>query len=107
MKSPFENIDRAFCPFFDESITIKTKDGTTGIFEVSCFVDGTADPLTDDMIDTEREDITFLFRKSDWSFVKNLQRGASIHRVANGKKYAVSQAKLDNALGWVVTAREI
>lgn len=54
MKSPFENIDGAFCPFFDETITIQSKDGSSGTFEVSCFTDGTADPLTDDMMETDR-----------------------------------------------------
>lgn len=106
MKSPFENIDGAFAPFYDETITIQSKDGSSGTFEVSCFTDGTADPLTDDMMETDREDITFLFKKCDWAFVKKLQRGATIQRMANSKKYSVSEAKLDNALGWVVTARE-
>lgn len=107
MKSPFEKIDGAFCPFFDETITIESKDGSSGTFLCCCFTDGTADPLTDDMMETDREDMTFVFMKGDWAFVKKLQRGSTIQRMSNSKKYSVSEAKLDNALGWVVTAREM
>lgn len=107
MKSPFERIDCAFEPFFDETITIQTQDGSSGTFICCCFTDGTSDPLTDDMMETDREDMTFVFKKRDWAFVKNLQRGAMLQRMSNSKKYSVSEAKLDNALGWVVTAREI
>jgi len=32
MKSPFENIDGAFVPFYDETITIQSKDGSSGTF---------------------------------------------------------------------------
>ena len=106
MRSPFENIDGAFVPFFGEDITVSTKDGRSGVFPVCVFTDGTADPLTEDMMETDREDINIVFRKCDWPFVKGLVRGDQIMRERNGKKYAVSQAKMDNALGWVVAARE-
>ena len=106
MKSPFEKIDRAFAPFYDETITIESKDGSSGTFLCCCFTDGTSDPLTDDMMETDREDMTFVFMKGDLAFVKKLQRGATIQRMSNSKKYSVSESKLDNALGWVVTARE-
>ena len=106
MKSPFTDIDGAFMPFFDEEIVVTTNDGRTMMLSASIFTDGTSDPLTDGMMETEREDMTFLFRKCDWAFVKTLKRGDEIQRNANSKKYSVSEAKLDNALGWVVSARE-
>ena len=106
MKSPFEQTDGAFLPFFDETITIESKNGSSGTFKCCVFTDGTADPLTEDMMETDREDINIVFRKCDWPFVKGLVRGDQIMRERNGKKYAVSQAKMDNALGWVVAARE-
>ena len=107
MKSPFYNIDCAFAPFFDDAITIKTPDGKSGTFSACLFTDGTSDPLTDDMMETNREDITFVFRNKDWPFVKNLQRGAIVRRLVNNKEYSVSEAKYDNALGWIVAAREM
>ena len=107
MKSPYEHIDKAFAPFFDEQIAVTTNDGSrTTVMHASVFTSGTSDPLTDDMIETEREDVTFVFNKGDWPFVKGLQRGATIKRMKSNKKYAVSEAKYDDALGWLVTARE-
>lgn len=107
MKSPWKDIDiRAYEPMFDEHASIKTPDGKTTTFEVAVFTDGIGDPLTDDMMDTEREDVTFVFKKADWSFVKNLTRGTIVTRCSYDKEYAISEAKLDNCFGWVVTARE-
>lgn len=70
------------------------------------FVDGMGDPVSDDMLDTEREDVTFVFAKKDWPFVKTLKRGATIRRGDVGTEYAVSESKLDNCLGWCVKARQ-
>jgi hypothetical protein len=107
MKNPWKDIsDAAFLPMFDEHASVKTPDGKTTTFEVAVFTDGIADPLTDDMMDTEREDVMFVFKKKDWSFVKNLTRGTIVTRCTYDKEYAVSEAKLDNCFGWCVTARE-
>ena len=107
MKSPWKDIDiRAYEPMFDEHASIETPDGKTTTFEVAVFTDGIADPLTDDMMDTDREDVTFVFKKNDWPFVKNLTRGTIVTRCEYNKEYAISEAKLDNCFGWVVTARE-
>lgn len=91
---------------FDEHVSIETPDGKKTTFEVAVFTDGIADPLTDDMMDTDREDVTFVFKKQDWPFVKTLKRGAVVTRCSCDKSYSVSEAKLDNCFGWVVTARE-
>lgn len=107
MKNPWKDIsDAAFMPMFDEHASVKTPDGKETTFEVAVFVDGMADPMSDDMIDTDREDVTFVFKRQDWPFVKKLTRGATITRCVNDKIYAVSEAKLDNCFGWCVTARE-
>lgn len=105
MKSPWKNNDDAFEPMFDEHASIITPDGKRTTFEVAVFVDGMADPLNDDMMDTEREDVTFMFKQKDWPFVQTLTRGASIIRCSSSKEYVVSEAKLDNCFGWVVVAR--
>lgn len=107
MKNPWKDIsDAAFAPMFDEKAAVKTPDGKATSFEVAVFTDGTADPLADDMMDTDREDVTFAFKRKDWPFVQTLKRGAIVTRCGCGKTYSVSEAKLDNCLGWVVTARE-
>lgn len=103
--SPWKDFDEAFEPMFDESVSVKTKDGKKTTLRVSVFTDGTADPLAADMMDTDREDVVFMFKKADWPFVKTLKRGATVTRCSYGKEYAVSEAKLDNCFGWVVTAR--
>lgn len=105
MKSPWKDNDDAFCPMFDETIAIKTIDGNTTSFEVAMFSNGTSDPFSDDMIDTEREDVMFVFKQEDWPFVKAITRGTTI-TACNMKQYSVSEAKLDNCFGWVIVARE-
>ena len=105
MKNPWKSSDEAFCPMFDEKVAIKTPDGDAITFEAAVFMDGMADPLAADMMDTDREDVVFMFKKADWPFVKTLKRGATVTRCSYGKEYAVSEAKLDNCFGWVVTAR--
>ena len=107
MKNPWKDIsDAAFIPMFDEHASVKTPDGKETTFEVAVFVDGMADPMSDDMMDTDREDVTFVFKRKDWPFVQKLTRGATITRCVNDKIYAVSEAKLDNCLGWVIKARQ-
>ena len=107
MKSPWKDIsDSAFEPMFDEYVSIKTPDGKSTSLVVSMFTDGMSDTLTEDMMDTNREDVTFVFKKQDWPFVQTLKRGAVVIRCSCDKSYSVSEAKLDNCFGWVVTARE-
>lgn len=107
MHNPWKDIDdRAFVPMFDENVAIKTHDGNKTTLKAAIFVDGMADPLTDDMMDTEREDMTFVFAKKDWAFVKTLKRGATITRCSDRKQYSISDVKLDNCFGWCITARE-
>ena len=106
--SPWKDFDEAFEPMFDESVSVKTKDGKKTTLRVSVFTDGTADPLMDDALDTEREDITFVFARRDWPFVQKLVRGDTIERAEfNGLTYKVSEALLDNCLGWCVKARSL
>lgn len=107
MQSPWKDIaDGAFAPMFDETIAVITSDGKNTSLKAAMFTDGMGDPVSDDMFDTEREDITFVFAKKDWPFVATLKRGAKIQRCKVGIEYAVSEVKLDNCLGWVIKARE-
>ena len=68
MKSPFENIDSAFAPMYDEDIWVQRKDGQQTTLQASVFVDNTAMPLSDGMMDTDCEQINVLVRKCDWPY---------------------------------------
>lgn len=104
--SPWGETDDPYNPMFDETIGIKTVDGKTTSLRAAVFVDGFADPLSPDAMDTEREDLTFVFPMEDWPFVRSLTRGATITRPGYDKEYTVAEAKRDNLLGWIVVARE-
>lgn len=69
MKSPFGNIDDAFAPMFDEKVAVKTVEGKETNLRACMFIDGDSDPLADDMMETERDDMIFMFQKKDWPFV--------------------------------------
>lgn len=80
MTSPFRHTDKAFEPFFTEKVSVRTNDGKrTSVLYAAVFTTGQAEPLADDdMLDTEREDMTFVFRKREWPFIQQLARGATI-----------------------------
>lgn len=107
MKNPWKDIsDGAFSPMFDETVAVITPDGNKTSLMAAIFTDGMGDPISDGMMDTEREDVTIVFAKKDWPFVSTLKRGAKIKRCKVGIEYAVSEAKLDNCFGWCIKARE-
>ena len=72
MKSPFRHIDSAFDVFYDEHIVVECKDGRKQILEVCVFTDNTGDVLAQDMIDTDREDISIAVKHEDWQFLDNI-----------------------------------
>lgn len=106
MKSPWKDIaDGAYMPMFDETVAI-AQGGKQTSLKAAVFTDGMGDPVSNDMLDTEREDMTFVFAKKDWPFISTLKRGAKVERCSCGKTYVVSEATLDECLGWVIKARE-
>lgn len=111
MKSPWIDNDKAFAPMFTESIVISCKRSNKTIkqtIEAAVFVDMTGDAISDNTLDTDREDIGIVCRKEDWAFVQKLLRGDSIERTeVNGVKYSVKEVKHDSIMGWVITARSI
>ena len=103
MKSPFENIDAAFAPMYDEDIWISRKDGQQTTVQASVFLDNTALPISEDMMDSDCEQINVLVRKCDWPFIKALVRGDVLKR--DGKRYTVQEVVSDGAMGLVIKAR--
>lgn len=59
--SPWGETDDPYNPMYDEVVGIKTTDNKTTSLRAAVFVDGFADPLSPDAMDTEREDLTFVF----------------------------------------------
>ena len=106
MKSPFEDIDAAFDPMFDESIVL-SHCGETQTIQASVFLDNTADPITGDAMETDREEIYIVCKPQDWGYVSQLARGDKVERIAFGTKYKVTEAKRDAVLGWCIHARSI
>lgn len=109
MKSPFEHIDSAFDVFYDEQILVECKDGRKQTLTACVFTDNTGDVLAQDMIDTDREDISIAVRREDWALLQNIEIQDSIHRIVNGKcvKYKVSDVLDDYSMGKVVKARSV
>ena len=103
MKSPFDNIDTAFDPMYDEDIWVQRKDGQQTTLQAAVFTDNTALPISDEMMDTDCEQINVLVRKCDWPFIKALVRGDTLKR--DGRKYTVQEVVTDGAMGLIVKAR--
>ena len=109
MKSPFTHIDSAFEVFYDEQIVIECKDGRKQTLDVCVFTDNTGDVLAQDMIDTDREDISIAVKREDWQFLDNIGIQDTITRFVNSKcvKYKVSDVLDDCLMGKVIKARSI
>lgn len=110
MKNPWENIDKAFQPMFNEPVKVISKrDSKTVEQTVVCcvFSSSTGEPLTDDSLETDRVDLDFVFKRQDWKFINTLKRGDKIQRVGLFKKpeYVVMTVVEDDVMGLVVKAR--
>lgn len=109
MKSPWTDNDKAYSPMFTESVVIsgtRGQDSFRQTIEAAVFVDNTGDALTDDAIDTDREDIDIVCRRKDYAFVQKLVRGDLVERTAyNGIRYAIKEIKNDAVMGLVISAR--
>lgn len=105
INSPWDADAEAFDPMFCDPVTI-THGGKKTTLNAAVFVSGTGDPLLDSSVETERDDITIVVRKTDWPYIQNLTRGDSIVR-PNGKRYKLSAVECDEIMGWCLAAREV
>lgn len=106
-ESPWKNADNAFELMYDESIVVK-HGGEKATVNVCVFTDNTGEALTDDAIDTTREDIKVVCKLEDWPYMSKLIRGDTIERTAyNGMKYKVSESVFDALMGWCIIARSV
>lgn len=111
MKNPWKNIGLAFSVMYDEEVVIELEDGTRLPVEAMVCTDNTAEPLSEEMVDSSREDIAILLKEDCWEVVlAKVKRGNLLERPCvpkNGKKYSVSSVILDSAMGLVVRARSM
>ena len=106
MNPKFDN-PRAFGPMFDETVSVlSVRDGVSRrvALAVSVFSEGTAEPISDGLVDTEMESVSFVAREADWPFVKSLRRGDSITRM-DGTAWQVLSVRRDEIVGFIITAR--
>lgn len=107
MRNPWKEQDDAFDMMFDESIVVKHGDNKATVV-VSVFTDNIGDSLSEDTLDTTREDIKIVCKRKDWPYMSRLLRGDVIERTSyNGVKYKVLEAKFDALMGWCIYARSI
>lgn len=105
-RSPWKHNETAFDLMYDECVSIKPKNGMRTTKQCCIFIDNTADSLSEDMQETNREDIILTFRDCDSKYVNTLKRGDVIYRVEHGNKtYAVQSVVDDRVMGLVVKAR--
>lgn len=106
MKSPFRHIDSAFDVFYDEQIVVECKDGRKQTLQACVMTDNTGDPLSEELVDSEREDLNIVARRCDWAFVQTLARGDKAIRLCTNKKYVVQEVVEDFVMGLVVKVRQ-
>lgn len=110
MKSPWENIDTAFNPMFQEPLAVTCKRNNNTIEQtITCcvFSSTTGDPLVDESLETDRVDLDFVCKRCDWKFVHTLRRGDTLKRIGLFKKpeYVVESVIEDDVMGLVIRAR--
>lgn len=107
MRSPWTNTDNAFEPMFNDVIEIVCSNGNRQTLSCVLLTDGTGEVLTNEMIGTDRQDISLNIKKEDWWFLKNVEIGDIINREVNGTKmtYSVSEIVDDFLMGKVIKAR--
>lgn len=95
LANPWKDSDNAFDAFFDETVIVSSPSGDNKTtLPVAPFTCSTGDPLSEDMMDTERLDMSFVFRRTDFPRIKTLTRGWKIER-PGGKTYVVSRVVTD------------
>lgn len=108
-KCPWDCIDNAFTPMFNEHITIHAKDGFDYSISVSVFQDMTDDVLLEEHnMNSKCESLQFIFKDCDWNNVSKVSRGDLIERNEfNGKKYSITEVQHDSNIGNIIKARSL
>lgn len=109
MRSPWEHIEEAFEPMYDEVVVVETKNGSRQSLNVIVSTDSTGDALADGMIGSDRMDITIIVKKNEWRYLDKITEGDMVVRYLNGKemKYRVSEIVDDFVFGRIINARQV
>ena len=110
MKSPWENINRAFEPFYAD-VAVVTFERNNVVdrqtLNVCVFNDMDGEPLAENSIETTREDILIHCKRCDWSIIKKFRRGDEVQiQSRENVVYTFSEVINDFHFGIVVKARE-
>ena len=109
-KNPWTNIEEAFKPMYDEKVVIELKDGSRLPIDVIVFTDNTSDPINEEMLDSEMDEISILVSDRYWEDVlSKVRRGDVVIRPCKMKngKYSVSSVTMDASMGLIVRARSM
>ena len=108
-KNPWTDIEEAFEPMYDEVVVVNTKNGSRQSLNVIVSSDSTGDALADDMIGSDRMDITIIVKKNEWGYLDKITEGDIVVRYLNGKemKYRVSEIVDDFVFGRIINARQV
>lgn len=108
-KNPWTDIEEAFEPMYDEVVVVETKNGSRQSLNVIVSSDSTGDALADDMIGSDRMDITIIVKKNEWRYLDKITEGDMVVRYLNGKemKYRVSEIVDDFVFGRIINARQV
>ena len=108
-KNPWTDIEKAFEPMYDEVVVVETKNGSRQSLNVIVSSDSTGDALADDMIGSDRMDITIIVKKNEWRYLDKITEGDMVVRYLNGKemKYRVSEIVDDFVCGRIRNARQV
>lgn len=109
MKSPFDNTEIAFEPFFDTPISVEgVRENTkvAGTFYACVFDNGYADPYTEADADTVIRTFAIQLRAGDWLEGKPPQIGDTVTVQGLPKKLAVSRVESELGEIWELTAKE-
>lgn len=100
-------MEKAMKPMFNDVIEIVCSNGNRQTLDCVLLTDGTGEVLTDEMLDTDRQDISLTIKKEDWWYLKNIKIGDIINREVNGTimTYSISEIVDDFLMGKVIKAR--
>lgn len=95
---------------YDESVVVScVRDGRETRQTLTCFVSSatTGDPVSGEMLDSERVDMNFSFARTAWPFLKTVRRGDLVLRgdVLKCREFVVQDVTEDDVMGIVISAR--
>ena len=108
-KNPWTDIEEAFEPMYDEVVVVETKNGSRQSLNVIVSTDGTGDALADDMIGSDRMDITIIVKKNEWSYLDKITNGDIVVRCLYDKEmiYRLFEVFVYFVIGRIVSARYV